>query len=58
MISLRASMIEANSLGAPGSYADLPELEILEPKWLYDHHMGGSVRGDILQVDSATDSGR
>ncbi|KAG9594276.1 hypothetical protein KCU77_g5755, partial [Aureobasidium melanogenum] len=45
MMRLRNAMTEAMEDDSPGLATDLPELEVLEPVWLYDHHLsvGASV---------------
>ncbi|KAI4756839.1 hypothetical protein E4T51_10109 [Aureobasidium sp. EXF-12344] len=58
MIRLRELMIEAAEAGSSGLATDLPELEVLEPRWLYDYHMSDATSREIAQVDSAKNSGR
>jgi hypothetical protein len=58
MIRLKELMIEAAEAGSPGLASDLPELEVLEPRWLYDYHMSETVSREIAEADSANNSGR
>jgi hypothetical protein len=58
MIRLRELMIEAAEAGTPGLASDLPELEVLEPRWLYDYHMSETASRKIAKVDSANNFGR
>lgn len=58
MIKLRELMTEAAEAGSPGLAADLPELEVLEPGWLYDYHMSENISSEIAEADSAKDFGR
>ncbi|KAG9514483.1 hypothetical protein KCV07_g8037, partial [Aureobasidium melanogenum] len=39
MMRLRNAMTEATEDDSPGLATDLPELEVLEPVWLYDYHL-------------------
>ncbi|CAD0114738.1 unnamed protein product [Aureobasidium uvarum] len=51
MMRLREAMIEDTDAGSPGLAADLPELEVLEPSWLYDYHLGVGTSRDAAGVD-------
>ncbi|KAI4843794.1 hypothetical protein E4T44_06552 [Aureobasidium sp. EXF-8845] len=50
MIRLRKVMMEATRGGYLGLATDLPELDTLEPRQLYDFHMGESVPSEVAEV--------
>jgi hypothetical protein len=49
MIRLRKVMIEATRAGYLGLATDLPKLNTLEPRRLYDFHMGESVPSEVAE---------
>ncbi|CAD0089941.1 unnamed protein product [Aureobasidium vineae] len=51
MMRSREAMIEDTKGGSSGLAADLPELEVLEPAWLYDYHLGTGTSRDAAGVD-------
>ncbi|KAI4723281.1 hypothetical protein E4T48_00359 [Aureobasidium sp. EXF-10727] len=51
MMRLRKAMIQCSERGCSGLAIDLPELEVLEPAWLYDYHMGTGTPRNAAGVD-------
>ncbi|KAG9630215.1 hypothetical protein KCU95_g13484, partial [Aureobasidium melanogenum] len=47
MMRLRNAMTEATEDDSPGLATDLPELEVLEPVWLYDYHLSVGASVDV-----------
>jgi hypothetical protein len=54
MTRLRRVMIEATRAGYLGLATDVPELDALEPRRLYDFHMGESVPSEVAEVVPAS----